>query len=56
MNASAFLTVTRTPTSGGEVVGEAEVEFATEMPADQEVEFAARVSGNRDGSLPDDGR
>ena len=29
-------------TSGGEVVGEAEVEFATEMPADQEVEFAAR--------------
>jgi hypothetical protein len=29
-------------TTGGEVVGEAEVEFATEMPADQEVEFAAR--------------
>ena len=28
--------------AGGEVVGEAEVEFATEMPADQEVEFAAR--------------
>jgi hypothetical protein len=28
--------------TGGEVVGEAEVEFATEMPADQEVEFAAR--------------
>jgi hypothetical protein len=31
-----------TPTTGGEVMGEAEVEFATEMPADQEVEFAAR--------------
>jgi hypothetical protein len=30
------------PTAGGEVMGEAEVEFATEMPADQEVEFAAR--------------
>jgi hypothetical protein len=30
------------PTPGGEVMGEAEVEFATEMPADQEVEFAAR--------------
>jgi hypothetical protein len=30
------------PTTGGDVVGEAEVEFATEMPADQEVEFAAR--------------
>ena len=30
------------PTTGGEVMGEAEVEFATEMPADQEVEFAAR--------------
>ena len=30
------------PVSGGEVMGEAEVEFATEMPADQEVEFAAR--------------
>ena len=29
-------------TAGGEVMGEAEVEFATEMPADQEVEFAAR--------------
>lgn len=29
-------------TTGGEVMGEAEVEFATEMPADQEVEFAAR--------------
>ncbi len=29
-------------TTGGEVTGEAEVEFATEMPADQEVEFAAR--------------
>jgi hypothetical protein len=29
-------------TTGGEVVGEAEVEFATEMPADQEVEFTAR--------------
>ena len=26
----------------GEVAGEAEVEFATEMPVDQEVEFAAR--------------
>jgi hypothetical protein len=31
-----------TPANGGEVVGEAEVEFATEMPVDQEVEFAAR--------------
>jgi hypothetical protein len=30
------------PMAGGEVVGEAEVEFDTEMPADQEVEFAAR--------------
>lgn len=30
------------PPAGGEVMGEAEVEFATEMPADQEVEFAAR--------------
>jgi hypothetical protein len=30
------------PPTGGEVMGEAEVEFATEMPADQEVEFAAR--------------
>jgi hypothetical protein len=30
------------PRTGGEVMGEAEVEFATEMPADQEVEFAAR--------------
>ena len=30
------------PTTGGEVMGEAEVEFATEMPAEQEVEFAAR--------------
>ena len=29
-------------TTSGEVRGEAEVEFATEMPADQEVEFAAR--------------
>jgi hypothetical protein len=29
-------------TAGDEVMGEAEVEFATEMPADQEVEFAAR--------------
>lgn len=29
-------------TSDGEVMGEAEVEFATEMPTDQEVEFAAR--------------
>src|SRR5687768_9255588 len=29
-------------TTGGEVIGEAEVEFATEMPVDQEVEFAAR--------------
>jgi hypothetical protein len=29
-------------TPGGEVVGEAEVEFATEMAAVQEVEFAAR--------------
>ena len=29
-------------TTGGEVMGEAEVEFATEMPVDQEVEFAAR--------------
>jgi hypothetical protein len=29
-------------TTGGEVMGEAEVEFATELPADQEVEFAAR--------------
>jgi hypothetical protein len=29
-------------TTGGEVMGEAEVEFATEMPADQEVEFTAR--------------
>jgi hypothetical protein len=29
------------PTGGG-VVGEAEVEFATEMPTEQEVEFAAR--------------
>jgi hypothetical protein len=29
-------------TAGGEVMGEAEVEFATEMPAAQEVEFAAR--------------
>ena len=29
------------PTGGG-ILGEAEVEFATEMPADQEVEFAAR--------------
>jgi len=29
-------------TAGGEVMGEAEVEFATEMPVDQEVEFAAR--------------
>ena len=29
------------PTGGG-VLGEAEVEFATEMPTDQEVEFAAR--------------
>jgi hypothetical protein len=29
-------------TTGGEVMGEAEVEFATEMPAAQEVEFAAR--------------
>jgi hypothetical protein len=28
--------------TGGDVVGEAEVEFATEMPADQEVEFTAR--------------
>jgi hypothetical protein len=28
--------------TGGEVMGEAEVEFATEMPADQEVEFTAR--------------
>ena len=30
------------PPTGSEVMGEAEVEFATEMPADQEVEFAAR--------------
>ncbi len=30
------------PATGGEVMGEAEVEFATEMPAEQEVEFAAR--------------
>lgn len=30
------------PTTGGEVMGEAEVEYATEMPAEQEVEFAAR--------------
>jgi hypothetical protein len=29
-------------TAGGGVMGEAEVEFATEMPADQEVEFTAR--------------
>jgi hypothetical protein len=29
-------------TTTGEVMGEAEVEFATELPADQEVEFAAR--------------
>jgi hypothetical protein len=29
------------PTGGGDI-GEAEVEFATEMPTDQEVEFAAR--------------
>ena len=29
-------------TTGGEAMGEAEVEFATEMPADQEVEFTAR--------------
>jgi hypothetical protein len=29
-------------TTGGDVMGEAEVEFATEMPADQEVEFTAR--------------
>ena len=29
------------PTGGG-AIGEAEVEFATEMPTDQEVEFAAR--------------
>jgi hypothetical protein len=31
-----------TAAPGGEVLGEAEVEFATEMPVDQEVEFAAR--------------
>jgi len=30
------------PTAGSEAMGEAEVEYATEMPADQEVEFAAR--------------
>jgi hypothetical protein len=30
------------PMTGGEVMGEAEVEFATELPAEQEVEFAAR--------------
>jgi hypothetical protein len=30
------------PTTSGDLMGEAEVEFATEMPADQEVEFAAR--------------
>jgi hypothetical protein len=30
------------PPTGGQVVGEAEVEFATELPTDQEVEFAAR--------------
>ena len=30
------------PTTGGEVMGEAEVEFATDMPAEQEVEVAAR--------------
>jgi hypothetical protein len=29
-------------TTGGAVMGEAEVEFATELPADQEVEFTAR--------------
>jgi hypothetical protein len=30
------------PTTGGEVMGEAEVEFAAEMPVEQEVEFTAR--------------
>jgi hypothetical protein len=34
---AALATVT-----SGEVMGEAEVEFATEIPVDQEVEFAAR--------------
>lgn len=31
-----------TAPTGGDVMGEAEVEFATEMPVEQEVEFAAR--------------
>jgi hypothetical protein len=31
-----------TAAPGGDILGEAEVEFATEMPVDQEVEFAAR--------------
>ena len=55
------------PTTGGEVMGEAEVEFATEMPADQEVEFAARglevgatytlvVDGQEVASVPADSR
>jgi hypothetical protein len=44
-------------TTGGEVMGEAEVEFVREMPADQEVEFAARglVAGEA-YSLVVDGR
>ena len=55
------------PTPDGEVLGEAEVEFATEMPVEQEVEFAARglvagatyilvVDGREIGSVAADGR
>jgi hypothetical protein len=44
-------------TTGGEVMGEAEVEFATEMPTDQEVEFAARgLEGGATYMLVVDGR
>ena len=43
--------------TGGEAIGEAEVEFATEMPTDQEVEFAAReLAAGVTYSLVVDGR
>lgn len=44
-------------TTGADVLGEAEVEFATEMPADQEVEFAAKgLTGGMTYMLIVDGR
>ena len=46
-----------TPTNGGEATGEAEVEFAAEMPVEQELEFAAGgLTAGATYSLVVDGR